>query len=89
MHPLPQDLDLGTPERGLEGGQLAIDIGFRHVVQIDQGEPPDSAAGQGLDRPGPYAAHPDDYGVCSADTLEAPLTIEPTDARKTPLCHLP
>ncbi len=89
MHPLAQDLDLGAPQRGLEGGQLTVDIGFGHVVQIDQREPADRTAGQRLDRPGPNATHSDDHDMRGADALVAPLPVETPDTCETPLCHLP
>ncbi len=56
-------LDLGSTQRAGQRVNLAVDVGFGHVVEIDQCEGADAAAGHRLCSPGTDTADADDHGV--------------------------
>jgi hypothetical protein len=65
--------------------QLAIDIGFRHMIEIEQGETANAAARQGLDSPGADTPNADDRHPRLLKTSQALLCVEPRNAAKTSL----
>jgi hypothetical protein len=56
---------------------LSVDVGLSHVVEINQGQAPYSAACQGLHRPRAHAAYAHHhhmgsaYALCTADAVQA------------------
>ena len=50
-HASAQDLDLRPPQGAVQRRQLTVDVRLRDMVHIDQGQPADPAARQGLHRP--------------------------------------
>jgi hypothetical protein len=62
---------------------LAVDVGFGHVVQVDQRQRADAAAGQRLRRPGTDAADADDGDVRAPDrgrAVHAVQALQPAEA---------
>ena len=80
--PVPQRQHLGTAQLRVDRRQLAIDIGFRHMIEVDQGETTDRAARQSLDRPGPDPADTDHADAGSRECRQARATIQSPDSAK-------
>ena len=78
--PLRQDLDLGHAEGRRQGDKLAVDVGLGHMIQVHQGQMPQSAARQGLHHPGTDAADADDGDPGLAQTLQPLAAIQGSDA---------
>jgi hypothetical protein len=55
------------------------------VVHVDQGDPPDGAAREGLDRPGTHAADADDADIGLAQARETFVAVEPGNSTESPL----
>lgn len=64
---------------------LAVDVGFGHVIQIDQRNVANTRARQRLGCPGANAANPQYTHVCFSKALERLLPIEPRNAAKATL----
>ena len=62
---------------------LSIDIGLRHVVQIDQGQAPHPAARQGFHRPRAHATDPHHGNVRLANGLGARHAVQARQTSKT------
>jgi hypothetical protein len=64
---------LGRAQRGAQGLDLAVDVGFGDVVEVDQGQPTQPGACQRLRCPGADAADADhrDMGARGADQRTA------------------
>src|SRR5690554_266121 len=63
--------------------ELAVDVGDADVVQVDEGNPADSAASQGLRRPGADPADADDAHMGSRQNIQGVLAVKPLDATET------
>ena len=74
------DLHLGHTERAGQGVQLAVDVGFGDVIEIDQREAADGRARQGLDRPGTDAADANDADVRFPESFQGAIPVETTCA---------
>src|SRR6185312_16635114 len=79
---LAHGLHLGLPHGGVQRLTLAVDIRFRHMVQVDQCQAPDPAARKRLGGPGAHAAEPDDCHAGGAYPLCAGHTIQPRETTK-------
>ena len=62
---------------------LSVDVGFGHMVEVDQGDMPNAAAGKGLSRPGPYPANADHHHMGLLDALRPCNPIQPLQPPKT------
>ena len=62
---------------------LAVDVRFGHVVEVDQGQRADRAARQRLDDPGTDPADADHANVRRAEALQRGLAVQPRDAAET------
>ncbi len=69
-------LHLGLANRLGNGVYLAIDIGFRHVVEVYQCQSADAASGQGLNGPRAHASDSDHRYVCVTYLVAAVHTIQ-------------
>lgn len=69
--------DLGTPDLPVERGELAIDVGDAHVVEVDQRDGPDATARESFRRPRPDAADADHAGVRRAQPFQRLASIKP------------
>ena len=78
-------LYLGLAQRLGQRVNLAIDVRFGHMVQINQGQSANSAARQRFGRPGPHTANTDHRDMRVADRLGTSDSIEALQATKAPL----
>ena len=62
---------------------LAVDIGNAEVIEVDEGEFPDSRACQGFGDPGTHPALTNDHGVAAVEFFESGLAVEACDAGET------
>jgi len=60
--------------------QLAIDVGFGHMVEVDQRQRPDAATGKRLRRPGSHAAQPHDAYMGGGEAPGTALAVHPCHA---------
>ena len=84
-HPRSHDFYLGSAQGGVQGGQLAVDIGFRHMIHIDEGQLTNGAARQGFHSPGTHPANANNADPGTAKALQSLLTIQAGQAAKSPL----
>lgn len=75
--------DLGLADGIAHGLDLAIDVRFGNIVQIDQGQAADGAARQRFDDPGADAAHADHAHVGGAETVQCGGAIQAGNAAET------
>ena len=78
-------LDLGLPDSGVERMDLAVDVGFGHVIEIDQRERRHTTACQCLGRPRAYAADADDGDMRCANARRTFDAIQPGETSKATL----
>ena len=78
-------LGLGLAEGRLHGMDLPVDIGFGHVVKIDQREAPNTAARQGFNRPGPDSTDAHHHHMRIENALRSVDAIESTQTAKAAL----
>lgn len=73
---------LGLADGCLNGLNLAIDVGFTDMVQVNQCQAPYSASCKRFNRPGPYTANANNrdmggfYTLGTGDTIKASQAIE-------------
>ncbi len=65
-----------------EGGQLAVDVGFGNVIEVDQGECANAATRQGFHCPRTYATHANDANMRSGEAVKCRFTVSADDAAK-------
>ena len=70
-------VDLGLPEGGIGGMDLAVDVGFSHVIHVDEGESPYPGACQGLGCPGAHPPDADHHHMGVGNAARTLCTIEP------------
>ena len=80
-----QGRDLGLADGVAHGLDLAIDIRFGNIVEVDQGQAADGAARQRFDDPGTDAAHADDTHMGGAETLQRGGAVQAGNAAETPV----
>lgn len=57
---LSHGVDFRIADGPVEGMDLAVNIAFANIVEVDESELADSGAGKGFHNPRPYATDPDD-----------------------------
>ena len=82
---LAQRQALVLAQGAARGLHLAIDVGLRHVVQIDQHQPRHTASGQRFHGPGAHAAQAHHGHLGRADPGIAKVTVQATQTAETPL----
>src|SRR5690606_29288394 len=81
--PLRHDHHLGLAHAAIQGMELAVDVGNADIIQINQGNPTNAAAGQGFRRPGADPADADDADMGSRQNIQGVLAVKPLDAAET------
>jgi hypothetical protein len=76
---------LAAPSVAVEGVDLAIDVGFGDVVEIDQGQPAHAAARQGFGRPGADTADADHRDMGAPGACQRAGAIQALDAAEAAL----
>lgn len=76
------DVGLGEAHGGLEGVNLAVDVGDAHLVEVHQGDAPHAGAGQGLGSPGSNASDPSHKDVGCTQSCERGATVKAGNASK-------
>ena len=80
---LGEHVDFRTTDLAVERRELAVHVRDAHIVEIDQSESADAAAGECFDRPRADATDADDADVRAAQALESARAVEPGDAAET------
>ena len=75
-------LDLGQAETAVQRVDLPVDVGFAHVVEVDQRQLADSGAGQGFHGPAAHAANADHADMGLADAAGFGVAIQTVHAAK-------
>ncbi len=70
----------GLSDGGVEGVDLAVDVGDADFVEVHEGEAAEAGAGEGFDAPGTDAAEADDAHVGVAQACECGAAVEAGDA---------
>ena len=76
---------LGLAKLALNGMQLPIHIGFGDMVEINQRDPANRIACQGLNRPRTDTADADDAHMCRLETRQTSRAIQTRNATKAAL----
>jgi hypothetical protein len=63
---------------------LTIDVGFRHMVHIDESESPYPTAGQRLCRPRANSTDTDHHNMCASHLLGWHITVQAVQTKKAP-----
>ncbi|MNL36433.1 hypothetical protein D3C87_1585140 [compost metagenome] len=84
---LGHHLDLGAPDAGAEGDQLAVAVGGGDHVHVDQGQGADARAAQGLHARTAHPADARDQDVGGAQPLEPGVTHQDVGALREFLPH--
>ena len=74
--------DFMTSDLTIEGGELTIDVGDANLVEIDECDDPDAAAGESLGGPRTYSADADDRDVRLSQSREGRRAIKTGDSGK-------
>ena len=82
---LGQHVYFGLANGAIQRVELAVDVGYTHVVQIDQRELANARACQRLYRPATYTADPDHDHMGMAKRLCRALTIQAANTAKAEL----
>ena len=80
-----QGRDLGLADGVAHGLDLAVDVRFGHVVEVDQGQAADGAARQRFDDPGTDAAHADHAHMGGAEARQRGRAVQAGNAAETAL----
>ena len=84
-HALAQGDCLGLPERRAHRLHLPVDVRLGHMVEVDQGQCGDTAAGQSLGCPRADAAEPDDRDSRGAQSRIAGVAVQTPQAAEAAL----
>jgi hypothetical protein len=84
-HALGQGLRLGLAQRAAQRLHLAVDVGFGHVVQVEQHQFGHAAARQRFHRPRTHAAQPDHGDAGAAHARVAVVAVQPAQAAEAAL----
>lgn len=90
VHALGKYVRLRPADRVCHGMELPVRVGDAHVVEVDQRERSDAAAGERLDGPRADATEPDHRDACRLEPLEGGCAEEAGDAAEPVLtisCH--
>ena len=77
---LGEHLGFGAADRAVERVQLAVGVGGAHGVAVDQHQPADAAAREGLRGPRTDAAEAHHHEAGAAETLQPGLAVKSGDA---------
>ena len=78
-------LHLGLAHGVVQGMDLTVDVGLGDMVQIDQCDGADAAAGQGLRRPGAHPANAHHRDMRCADRRSTGHAVQAREPAKAPL----
>lgn len=67
---LGEDFRLGQPNRSGQGRELPVDVALANIIQVDQIDGPQAAAGQPFDHPGANPAQADDHDPAPAEDFQ-------------------
>ena len=81
---LGQGCYLGLADGVAHGLDLAIDVRFGNIIEVDQGQAADGAARQRFDDPGTDAAHADHTDVRGAEACQRGGAVQAGNAAETP-----
>lgn len=79
---LSENDSLGLSDGFVGSVNLAVGIGETEIVEVDEGELPDSGAGEGFDGPGSNSAKSNDHDVSVGEALERSEAVKSGDASK-------
>ncbi|GAA16702.1 conserved hypothetical protein [Pseudomonas aeruginosa NCMG1179] len=81
-------LDLGLAHRAFDGMHLAVGVGHADIIEVEQGNLADAAAGQRFRRPGTDPADADHRDVAIGQALQPLATVQPADTAEALFIHL-